>query len=218
MKEILSQIERQLQNFFIEIDMTYIEKCAAEAYQKCLHALGAFHNKYLNVDGIPHFSLNHSGCWAIYLYYLSNSMSKIEEAQASAQQIYYLNKVMHGVDWYCEVDLPQHFMCEHPIGSVLGRATYGDYLFIYQGVTIGASTNMKTGKMSYPVLGNNLLMYSDSKILGNSQIGNNVVLSANACVLNQNIPDDSIVFGISPNLVIKHAPEVIETHLKRIWR
>jgi serine O-acetyltransferase len=40
-------------------------------------------------------------------------------------------------------------------------------------------------------------------ILGNSKIGNNVILGAGACVKDQDIPDNSMVFGSSPNLIIK---------------
>ena len=46
-------------------------------------------------------------------------------------------------------------------------------------------------------------MFSDSKILGNSHIGNNVILAANACVINQDVPNNYIVFGQSPNIVLK---------------
>ena len=46
-------------------------------------------------------------------------------------------------------------------------------------------------------------MFSNSSILGSSHIGNNVDLGAGAIVKNQDIPDDSIVFGESPNLIIK---------------
>ena len=53
-------------------------------------------------------------------------------------------------------------MAEHPLGSVLGKADYGDYLFVYQGTTIGE--NRKGDKLFYPVLGNNILLYANSTI------------------------------------------------------
>ncbi len=46
-------------------------------------------------------------------------------------------------------------------------------------------------------------MFSNSKVLGESVIGNNVIIAANAYVINQNIPDNSIVFGQSPHNIIK---------------
>ncbi len=47
------------------------------------------------------------------------------------------------------------------------------------------------------------MMYSNSKVLGRSHIGDYVTLSANAYVINEDIPDNCMVFGQSPNLIIK---------------
>lgn len=66
---------------------------------------------------------------------------------------------MHSVDWYYEIELPDHFMVEHPVGSVLGRATYGDYMYIYQGVTIGGNISLNEGNVAYPVLGENVTFF-----------------------------------------------------------
>ena len=53
--------------------------------------------------------------------------------------IYYLNKILHSIDCYFEIKLPTKFGVEHPLGSVLGRASYSEGLFIYQGCTIGGN-------------------------------------------------------------------------------
>lgn len=165
-----------------------------------MEALSASNDKYLNPEGKPHFSLYHSSCWTIFLYYLSNCL---KDEGSSAELIFYLNKILHSVDWYYEIDLPKHFMVTHPLGSVLGRAKYGDYLHIYQGVTIGGNISLTDGKLYYPVLGDRVTLFSNAKILGKCVIGNNVILSADSCVINEDIPDNSIVFGHSPDLIIK---------------
>lgn len=46
-------------------------------------------------------------------------------------------------------------------------------------------------------------MYSNSKIIGNSIIGDHVRVGANAYIKNEIILENSIVFGQSPNLIIK---------------
>lgn len=112
-----------------------------------------------------------------------------------------MNKVMHANDWFYAVDLPTHFLCEHPLGSVLGRANYGDYLFVYQGTTVGG--NRSKGELKYPVIGNNTIRFANSTVLGDTHIGNNVVISADTYIINENIPDNCVVFGKSPNLTIK---------------
>ena len=75
---------------------------------------------------------------------------------------------MHSNDWFYAVELPVHFLCEHPLGSVLGRAIYGDYLFVYQGTTVGGNRNK--GILSYPKIGTNVVLYANATILGNTVI------------------------------------------------
>lgn len=104
--------------------------------------------------------------------------------------------MLNGVDLYYQVNLPKIFGAEHPLGTVLGKAEYGNKLFVYQGVTVGGN------KMKYPKIGENVTMYSNSKILGNAVIGNNVAVSANTYIKGEKIPNNCLVFGTSPNLVI----------------
>ncbi len=213
-RDIYEQLKRQLQNFFVDIDLSVIEGKVDEAYKRCMVAISASNNKYLNPNGTPQFRLDHSGCWSIFLYYLSNVLKNT----SGGEKVYYLNKILHSVDWFCEIELPVHFMVEHPLGSVLGRANYGDFLLIYQGVSVGGNISKKTGNIAYPTLGNNIIFFSDAKVLGDAHIGNNVIFSANAYVINDDIPDDSIVFGMSPNLIIKHEPEKVKEYMHRIWK
>lgn len=46
-------------------------------------------------------------------------------------------------------------------------------------------------------------MCANSSIIGKCVIGNNVTIAANSGVKDENIPDNSLVFGHSPNLIIK---------------
>lgn len=55
----------------------------------------------------------------------------------------------------------------------------------------------------YPYIGQNVYMCANSSIIGNCHIGNNVIIGANSGVKDEDIPDDCMVFGYSPNLIIK---------------
>lgn len=82
--------------------------------------------------------------WMIFLYRMSR-IAYLDGDINTADCLYYLNKIMHSIDWFYQVDLPIHFLAEHPLGSVLGKAKYGDYLFVYQGTTIGGN---RRGRLS----------------------------------------------------------------------
>ena len=162
------------------------------------------------------FSPIHSVSWAVFLYYLSNSIY-IQGGGMEADLVYYLNKIMHANDWYYEIQLPNHFLAEHPVGSVLGRAKYGDYLFVYQGTTIGG--NRKNGKPCYPHLGKNVLLYANSTLLGNTLIGNNVIISADTYLINEVIPDNCIVFGRTPDIrIVQKSESEIKDMTSHIWK
>ncbi|MCI8644721.1 MAG: serine O-acetyltransferase [Lachnospiraceae bacterium] len=123
---------------------------------------------------------------------------------------------MHGVDWFYEIDLPIHFLVEHPVGSVLGRAKYGDYFFVYQGTTVGG--NRSKGQLCYPTIGQNVIMFANATILGDTHIGNKVVISAGTYIINEDVPDNCIVFGKSPNLAIKRKNEPeMKKYTQHIW-
>ena len=109
---------------------------------------------------------------------------------------------MNGIDLFYAIELPNHFGAEHPVGTVMGRAKYGDGFFFFQGCTVGG-TKDKEGNILYPIIGENVRMYANSSILGKCRIGCNVQVGAGTIVKNQDVPDDSIVFGQSPNLIIK---------------
>lgn len=133
----------------------------------------------------------------------------------TADKLYYLNKIMNGVEWYWNIDLPKHFICEHPVGTVLGKADYGDYLCVYQGVTVGA--NFRGEECIWPSIGNHVTLYANATVIGNSKIGNYVIIGANAFILNETVPDNSIVFGSSPDLLIRqYSKKEIEDKLIRI--
>jgi serine O-acetyltransferase len=133
--------------------------------------------------------------------------------QKQVALLYYLNKVLHSVDWYFEIMLPDIFSAEHSIGSVMGRAVYSDKFFFYQGCTVGGNNS------KYPVIGENVTMYSNSSILGNSKIGNNVILGAGCMVKDAVIPGNCLVFGQSPDLVIKEkTADYILAHSARFWK
>ena len=158
-------------------------------------ALSGFNNKYLTNELNPFNSVINCN----YLYWLSHELYRLRSEVAD--KVYYLNKLLNAVDLFYAIDLPKTWSCEHPLGSVMGRAVYGNRFFFYQGCTVGGNYN--NGVLEYPIIGEDVIMYSNSKIIGKSIIGNHVKIAANAYIKNEIIPDNSIVFGQSPNLIIK---------------
>lgn len=199
--ELLDQLFRQIQNFFqlSEVEKTEIEASLESVLHRCFVNFESSDNKYFTRG----FNPNHSVMYLIFLYYLSNELYKRNTCPGLCDKVYYLNKIMHAVDLFYAIELPSKFGAEHPLSSVMGRATYSDGFFFYQGCTVGG-TNGENGTLFYPVIEENCRMFSNSSILGNCHIGKNVNIGAGAIVKNQDVPDNSTVFGQSPNLIVKN--------------
>ena len=107
----------------------------------------------------------------------------------SAEFFYGLNRSSNAIDLYYEVELPEHVKFVHPFGTVLGRATYGDYLVVYHGCGVGSDLDGNR-----PVLGRGVVLFPGAKVLGKTTIGDNVFITANTVVQGVNIPSNSVVF------------------------
>lgn len=146
------------------------------------------------------FNPLHPDHYAAFLYLLANVIARRSPGNPLAFRIFYLNKAMHGLDVYPDVTLPEVFQFMHPLGAVLGHATYGNYFCVYQGCTVGSD---EAGR--FPVLGDGVVMYAKSSIIGPCRVGNNVVLGTGVTILGHDIPDNSLVkpvhagFEAAPN-------------------
>jgi serine O-acetyltransferase len=202
--ELNSLVARQLGNLFIfdaATEQELLSGAIRSALEKCEHCFSRLENKYYSRDGEAYFNPFHSGQYSIFLYYLSRAVwdSGTGTAPATlADRIYYLNKTLNGLDLFYEVNMPDVFFLDHPVGTVIGRGTFGNGFSFGQNCTIG------NNKGIYPTLGENVYLYSGGKIIGNCTIGDNVIIAANTYIKDQSVPENSIVFGSSPELVIKN--------------
>ncbi len=196
--EIVKLLIKQLDNNFIinDTEKKLIEELFPNVIKRCDYCFSYSTNKYYSNNGVTYFNPFHSGQYSIFLYYFSNEVWKCKNS-ILADKIYYLNKVLNACDLSYEVNLPSIFMLDHPVGSVLGRAEYSDFFSFGQSCTVGNNNGV------YPKIGKNVRMCANSMILGNSIIGDNVTIAANACVKDENVPNNSLVFGLSPHLIIK---------------
>lgn len=97
---------------------------------------------------------------------------------------------------------PINFM-HGPYGIFIsGDAIIGKNCSIYQQVTIGSNMLVDSKTLGSPTIGDNCLIGAGAKIIGNITIGNNCRIGAN-CVVNQNIPDHSIVVQGKPVIIQK---------------
>jgi serine O-acetyltransferase len=91
----------------------------------------------------------------------------------------------------------------HPTGIVIGETVkIGKNCTIFQQVTIGGAKIGDAKENMYPEIGDNVVIFSGAKLLGNISIGNNVIIGANSVVI-KSVPDNCTIAGI-PAKIIKN--------------
>jgi serine O-acetyltransferase len=127
-----------------------------------------------------------------------------------ASKLFLLNKSLFGIDAFYSIKLPEHFLFVHPLGTVIGNADFGDFFVVYQGVTIGSTT-----EGIYPTFSSSTILYSNSSIIGNCHISENFVLGANATLVNTDISGDKVVIGNYPNFsILENKNKLISNYFK----
>ena len=188
-----------------------LEPALDDAWNRASHCFSCCSNKYFVQNGESIFDPYHGGQYTIFLYLFSNSLHQHNHTAAS--KIYLLNRALHSVDLYHEVALPAIWRLDHPLGSVLGRATYSDYLSFAQGCTVGSIGS------DYPRLGKLITLAPGSYVLGKSVIGDCCIVAPRCMVKNEVIPPFSLVFGESPHLIVKQRDaSYFSRHYEGIWK
>jgi serine O-acetyltransferase len=110
-----------------------------------------------------------------------------------------VSRFFTGIEIHPGATIGRRFFIDHGSGVVIGETTeIGDDVLLYQGVTLGGTGNEK-GKR-HPTLGNNVVVGSGAKVLGNIRIGDNVKVGAGSVVVHP-VPDNSTVVGIPGRVV-----------------
>jgi|SRR5690625_4018766 len=114
------------------------------------------------------------------------------------------NKISTNFSSYISLkaEIGENIEFRHFSGVVIGDGvSIGDNVIIYQQVTLGGK-NLGDGKKNiYPVIKDNVTIFSGAKILGAVTVGENSIIGANSVVIND-VPKNSIVAGV-PGKVIK---------------
>lgn len=207
---LVTLIHKQLNNHYPdtnEIDEARLKHCVSQSLLRLRRCFDPIVLKYYGMGGESYFNHLHGDHYSIFLYLLSNEAYKLND-EILAAKIFLLNKVFFGIDAFYSINLPEHFLFVHPIGTILGNAHYEDFFVVYQGVTIGATT-----KGIYPTFSHSTILYSNSSIIGDCRLGGDFVLAANASLVNTEIPSHKVVVGSYPNhSVLPNKNELIKNY------
>jgi len=118
-----------------------------------------------------------------------------------------------GIEIHPGATIGRGLFIDHGTGVVVGETSViGDNVTMYQGVTLGG-TGKERGKR-HPTIGNNVVIGTGAKVLGNIKVGDNSMIGANAVVL-QEVPEHSTVVGV-PGKVVRSKDEHVPGRLDHV--
>lgn len=207
--KLAGYLNRQLRSWFPddnELTAPHLELLVSEALERVRICFAPLKTAYYSDGQNTYFNHLNGDHYASFLYFVSNCAYRAGELDL-ASKAFLLNKAMHGLDLFYSVEMPPHFLLVHPLGTVLGKARYGDFLVVYQNVTVGA-----THEGVYPVIGERTILYSKSSLIGRCNLGPGVTLASNAFLINTDVPANTTVVGSFPHhKFLKGSPERMDS-------
>ena len=166
-----------------------------------------------NFDGDPaaysmeEVLLSYPGMFAIFIYRIAHELYARKVAMIPRMMSEYAHS-QTGIDINPGATIGEYFFIDHGTGVVVGETTIiGDNVKLYQGATLGAlspagmATNPNVRR--HPKVGNNVVIYANSTLLGGAtEIGDNVIVGGNA-FLTSSVEPDTIVSVKTPELTFR---------------
>jgi serine O-acetyltransferase len=144
------------------------------------------------------FDVLHSSQYCLFLYFLANTLWRAEGASTACTKLFGLNKALNAIDCFYEIELPEVFFIGHSVGIVLAKATYANYLVLYQNSTIGKNHG------EAPILEERVVLYPNSAVIGASVVRQGSVISQGVSVINQTTQANALVFrGVAGGLTFR---------------
>lgn len=151
-------------------------------------------------DSKTEIILCYPGLFAIFIYRVAHELFRLGVPWLPR----ILSENAHsktGIDIHPGASIGHHFFIDHGTGIVIGETTViGNYVKIYQGVTLGALSlkdgQKLKGSKRHPTILDHVTIYSEASIFGGDTIiGPNVTIGSNAFIT-KSVPEHSVITGI----------------------
>jgi serine O-acetyltransferase len=199
-EQLTAYVARQVSQSFPdkEVESDDLRSHLSTALERTEFCFSRVRDKYFFDGQETTFNHLHSDQYAIFLYYLGNTIWRNNGDPSLASKVYLLNKSLHALDAYYEVNLPDIFYLAHPLGTVLGRGTYSNYFVAYQRCTVGSNLPGE-----YPVFEEGVALFGGAMVIGPCHLAQNTWVAAGTLLMDARVAANQIAFGRHPNVQFK---------------
>ena len=159
-------------------------------------------------DSREQIIFSYPGFYAIFVYRVAHELYKMK--------VPFIPRIMTehahnktGIDINAGATIGKYFFMDHGTGIVIGETTViGDYVKLYQGVTLGALSTRGgqhlSGVRRHPTIEDNVTIYSNATILGGETIIGRESVIGDGAFITSSIPPKTRVSVTPPDLSIKN--------------
>lgn len=149
--------------------------------------------------------LTYSGFHAIVIHRIAHALWKAK-IPLLPRMISQIGRHFTGIEIHPGAEIGKGLFIDHGMGVVIGETTIiGSNVTLFQGVTLGG-TGKEKGKR-HPTICNNVVVGTGAKILGNINIGDSVMVGANAVVI-KDVPPNSTVVGVPGRITRREGKKI----------
>lgn len=148
-------------------------------------------------------ALVYPGLHALWLHRAAHALWR-RDLKLSARVVAHGNRFLTGIEIHPGAKLGRRVVIDHGMGIVIGEtATVGDGCLLYKGVVLGGTSLDR--KVRHPQVGNNVVIGSNACILGAIHVGDHSRIGSGSVVVRE-VPPEATVVGVPARVIVpKHA-------------
>jgi serine O-acetyltransferase len=142
--------------------------------------------------------LTYPGIHALWAHRLAHDLWR-DESRLAARILAHASRFVTGVEIHPAARIGRSVFIDHGMGVVIGEtATIGDGCLIYKGVVLGGTS--LANRVRHPQIGSNVVIGSNACVLGNITVGDGARIGSGSVVVKP-VPAGATVVGVPGRLV-----------------
>ena len=152
-------------------------------------------------------ALTYPGVHALWMHRLAHGLWR-RERTLGARTLSHLSRFLTGVEIHPGAQLGRGVFIDHGMGIVIGEtAQVGDGTLLYKGVVLGGTSLERT--LRHPQIGRNVVVGSNACVLGGVEIGDNAKIGSGSVVV-RDVPAGATVVGVPGRVILDRSGQRVQ--------
>jgi serine O-acetyltransferase len=143
-------------------------------------------------------ALVYPGLHAVWMHRAAHALWR-QDVKLGARVLAHVNRFLTGIEIHPGARLGRRVVIDHGMGIVIGEtATVGDGCLLYKGVVLGGTSLER--KVRHPQVGRDVVLGSNACVLGNIRVGDGARVGSGSVVV-KSVPAEATVVGVPARVI-----------------